>query len=149
MSNYKMVCIDNIDNTGLYTTGKVYEVKDGVFEADNGEEIIAGSFDEWEKESTAKWSLVDFDIKEQVIHLFRLCMQVKEKGHDAFFEYHAHINVVTVKVYINGWKRNEKEVYDRMFWIYLDKKDAPKNIKELKIAEEYLKELIECTSPTT
>jgi len=89
------------------------------------------------------------DLEARVKNLFDMCLQVKEKGHDAFFEYHAHINVVTVKVYINGWKRNEKEVYDRMFWIYLDKKDAPKNIKELKIAEEYLKELIECTSPTT
>ena len=112
MSNYKMVCIDNIDNTGLYTTGKVYEVKDGVFEADNGEEIIAGSFDEWEKESTAKWSLVDFDIKEQVIHLFRLCMQAKEKGHHCFFNYYPHVNSneVEISIYKDGWSEEKSHV---------------------------------------
>ena len=137
MSNYKMVCIDNIDNTGLYTTGKVYEVKDGVFEADNGEEIIAGSFDEWEKESTAKWSLVDFDIKEQVIHLFRLCMQAKEKGHHCYYNYSPHVDGITISVFKNGWEHGKKP--DKSFVIFMDCFDAQ---EQISYAEAYLKELV-------
>lgn len=40
----------------------------------------------------------------QVLQVLALCMQAKEKGHDCFFDYHAHVDKVEVRFYKNGWK---------------------------------------------
>lgn len=46
-------------------------------------------------------------MNERVLNLLSLCMQAKEKGHDAFFAYNPHVSrgEIEVRVHKNGWKR--------------------------------------------
>ncbi|WP_405380198.1 hypothetical protein [Phascolarctobacterium sp.] len=62
--NGKVVCVDNGQNTGLYTVGKLYKFKDGIMVADNGKKYPTAqeiySFEDW-----ARWTGSKFiEIKE-------------------------------------------------------------------------------------
>lgn len=45
---------------------------------------------------------------ERVLNILSMCMQAKEKGHHAFFDYNPHVDrgEVVISVYKNGWKEN-------------------------------------------
>ncbi len=36
--------------------------------------------------------------------LLELCFKAKEKGHDVFFSYRAHINKIVIEIFKNGWE---------------------------------------------
>ena len=47
-------------------------------------------------------------MNERVLNLLSMCMQAKEKGHHAFFDYCPHVDrgEVIVSVHKNGWKED-------------------------------------------
>ena len=56
--NGKVICIDNIGNPTEYTTGKIYEFKDGMLTTNAGDKLPYGgvrSFKEWTNFSCSKW----------------------------------------------------------------------------------------------
>ena len=61
-NNWKMKCLDTKGNKRNYTAGKIYEVIDGTFIADDGEIACSGnvfnSFDSFERYSSSKWELI-------------------------------------------------------------------------------------------
>lgn len=56
--NFKVRCVDNRE-IPLYTTGEIYEFRDGIVFNDAGLSYSARSFEEWVASSCAKWELVD------------------------------------------------------------------------------------------
>lgn len=70
--NGKIRCIDN-NNVRWYTTGKIYEVKDGVFFDDEYDKEEIESFEAWSAGRGSKWE----EVKEDLRELLKPCMMVK------------------------------------------------------------------------
>jgi len=66
-------------------------------------------------------------------HILNLCIYAKTKGHDVFFNYSPHVNMVTVDIHLNGWKEEAKAY--KAFYFSLE--DAIK----IQITEAYLEGL--------
>ena len=47
--------------------------------------------------------MLEKEIKESLQEILGLCLDVKLKGHDAFFSYQPHVDWLTVRVFLNGW----------------------------------------------
>ena len=63
--NGKVVCIDNIYNTGIYTVGKIYQFEDGNFTSDKGDHYPGNGTPIYTFEDWAKWTSSKFiEIKE-------------------------------------------------------------------------------------
>ena len=71
-------------------------------------------------------------MKEMMLNLFSLCMDVKKVGADAFFTYLPHIDGVNLSVFEKGWEKGKEP--DTVFYIYTE--------HDIELAEAYLKELI-------
>ena len=80
-------------------------------------------------------------MNERVLNLLSMCMQAKEKGHHAFFNYSPHVDSgeIFVSVYKNGWKEDADP--DKRFMVTID---GTVGYMESSFAEveAYLKELI-------
>ena len=72
------------------------------------------------------------------LEILALCFAVKAKGHDAFYDYAAHVDWVTVRVYLGGWD-DEKEDVSFKFLPTLESDFTIKNLTECKT---YLEELL-------
>lgn len=77
-------------------------------------------------------------IKQLHSDILQLCFAVKEKGHDAFYNYAPHVEWSTVTVHLDGWV-NEKG-YDKQFdFLWTTDKDCTddesKNIVLSKLNE--------------
>lgn len=72
------------------------------------------------------------------LEILALCFAVKAKGHDAFYDYAAHVNWATVRVYLGGWSDKQEDVSFR-FLPALESDFAIKNLTECKT---YLEELL-------
>ena len=72
------------------------------------------------------------------LEILALCFAVKAKGHDAFYDYAAHVNWATVRVYLGGWSDNLEGVSFK-FLPTLESDFAIKNLTECKT---YLEELL-------
>lgn len=72
------------------------------------------------------------------LEILALCFAVKAKGHDAFYDYAAHVNWATVRVYLGGWD-DEREDVSFKFLPTLESDFAIKNLTECKA---YLEELL-------
>ena len=72
------------------------------------------------------------------LEILALCFAVKAKGHDAFYDYAAHVNWVTVRVYLGGWSDNLEGVSFK----YLPTLEADFAIKNLTECKTYLKGLM-------
>lgn len=46
-------------------------------------------------------------MEKQILEILKTCMALKEKGHDAFFDYSPHVDTVYIRVYVNGWGSNK------------------------------------------
>ena len=44
----------------------------------------------------------------QVCELLRMAFYFKQLGHDLFIDYAAHVNQITVKLFIGGWKEDKQ-----------------------------------------
>lgn len=42
-------------------------------------------------------------MENQILEILKTCMALKEKGHDAFFDYSPHVDTVYIRVHVNGW----------------------------------------------
>lgn len=65
-NSWKMICTDNNDCSN-WTTGKLYEVKDGILICDGGEQFISRkleSYDDFLSETIAEWELITDEPKE-------------------------------------------------------------------------------------
>lgn len=86
-------------------------------------------------------------MNKKVLGILALCLKAKEKGHDVFFHYMAHINQIEITVYEDGWRSadfNEDgkviETYEsEKMNFYTDGKLCSHAIDEV---EEYLRELV-------
>lgn len=47
---------------------------------------------------------------ERILNILSMCLQAKEKGHDAFFVYFPHVNIITVTIHKGGWKEARFDV---------------------------------------
>ena len=65
------------------------------------------------------------------LEILALCFAVKAKGHDAFYDYSAHVNWATVRVYLNGWSDKQEDVSFK-FLPTLEADFAIKNLTECK-----------------
>ena len=47
-------------------------------------------------------------MNERVLNILSMCLQAKERGHHAFFDYSPHVDrgQVAISVYKNGWKED-------------------------------------------
>ena len=72
------------------------------------------------------------------LEILALCFAVKAKGHDAFYDYAAHVNWVIVRVYLNGWADEKEGVSFR----YLPTLEADFAIKNLTECKAYLEGLL-------
>jgi len=84
------------------------------------------------------------NLKERAKNLFDMCLQAKEKGHDVFFCYSPHVEMIYIYGYINGRKASEdgktpKRDIDTYVW--LDVRDK-ENLSKIDEIEEILKGLI-------
>lgn len=50
---------------------------------------------------------VNNDLKESIKEILGLCMDLKFKGHDAFFSYSPHVDWCSIRVHLNGWEENK------------------------------------------
>lgn len=80
-------------------------------------------------------------MNERVLNLLSMCMQAKEKGHHAFFDYCPHVDrgEVVISVYKNGWKEGADP--DKRFMVTISGKVGYMESSFAEV-EAYLKELI-------
>ena len=78
---------------------------------------------------------------ERVLNLLSMCMQAKEKGHHAFFNYSPHVDSgeILVCVYKNGWKEDIDP--DKRFMVTISGEVGYMESSFAEV-EAYLKELI-------
>lgn len=72
-------------------------------------------------------------MEEMLVNLFRLCMEAKECGIDAFFGYRPHINSISLEVNKNGWGYKLDEHGNRVYNKELEIFETTKPDKELLI----------------
>ena len=72
------------------------------------------------------------------LEILALCFAVKAKGHDAFYDYSAHVNWVTVMVYLGGWSDKQEDVSFK----FLPTLEADFAIKNLTKCKTYLEGLM-------
>ena len=72
------------------------------------------------------------------LEILALCFAVRAKGHDAFYDYAAHVNWATVRVYLGGWSDKQEDVSFK----YLPTLEADIAIKNLTECKTYLEELL-------
>ena len=72
------------------------------------------------------------------LEILALCFAVKAKGHDAFYDYAAHVNWVTVRVYFGGWDDKKEDVSFK----HLPTLEADFAIKNLTECKTYLEGLM-------
>ena len=72
------------------------------------------------------------------LEILALCFAVKAKGHDAFYDYAAHVNWATVRVYLVGWSDNLEGVSFK----YLPTIEDDFAIKNLTECKTYLEGLM-------
>ena len=72
------------------------------------------------------------------LEILALCFAVKAKGHDVFYDYAAHVDWATVRVYLGGWG-DEREDVSFKFLPTIENDFAIKNLTECKA---YLDELL-------
>ena len=65
------------------------------------------------------------------LEILALCFAVNGKGHDAFYDYAAHVDWATVRVYLGGWD-DKKEDVSFKFLPTLESDFAIKNLTECK-----------------
>lgn len=54
---------------------------------------------------------VNNDLKESIKEILGLCMDLKFKGHDAFFMYSPHVDWCSIRVNLNGWEEDKEAVF--------------------------------------
>lgn len=93
-------------------------------------------------------------MNERILNLLSLCMQAKEKGIDAFFNYSPHVNSVNIYVHSPHWISPQKDengepivgtdnlVWKTCFYISAENHCEIDDVK-LSEAEAYLKGLVE------
>ena len=72
------------------------------------------------------------------LEILALCFAVKAKGHDAFYDYSAHVNWATVRVYLGGWDDKKEDVSFK----FLPTLESDFTIKNLTECKTYLEELL-------
>ena len=72
------------------------------------------------------------------LEILALCFAVKAKGHDAFYDYAAHVNWATVRVYLNGWSDKQEDVSFK----FLPTFESDFTIKNLTECKTYLEGLM-------
>ena len=72
------------------------------------------------------------------LEILALCFAVKAKGHDAFYDYAAHVNWATVRVYLGGWDDKKEDVSFK----FLPTLEADFAIKSLTECKTYLEGLL-------
>ena len=89
-------------------------------------------------------------MNERVLNILSMCLQAKEKGHDAFFYYSPHVQSVTIYVHSPHWVCPQKDengeciigtdnlIFRTDFYISGDLVHEPDIVK----AESFLKGLI-------
>lgn len=82
-------------------------------------------------------------MNERILNLLSLCLQAREKGIDAFFDYAPHVQTIGIRIHLKGWKESIV-VNDVMLLDYTDRRFYFDVNSEAEIteAEEYLKGLI-------
>ncbi len=72
------------------------------------------------------------------LEILALCFAVKAKGHDAFYDYSAHVDWANVRVYLGGWDDKKEGVSFK----YLPTLEADIAIKNLTECKTYLEGLM-------
>lgn len=78
-------------------------------------------------------------MNERVLNLLSMCMQAKDRGHDAFFVYSPHVQLISIYGYMGG--RIKYKDYDFEYRFYIDNFHT-ENMAKFDEAETYLKGLI-------
>ena len=76
------------------------------------------------------------------LEILALCFAVKAKGHDAFYDYSAHVNWATVRVYLGGWDDNLEGVSFKYLPTIEDGEDVEPVLKNLVECKTYLEGLM-------
>jgi hypothetical protein len=48
-------------------------------------------------------------MQERILNLLSMCMQAKKNGHDCFFDYAPHCDKIEIRIYMDGWKKAERD----------------------------------------
>lgn len=86
------------------------------------------------------------------LEILALCFAVKAKGHDAFYEYSAHVDWSTVSIYFNGWKSDSKKCDKEFKFLWNSDKDCDDDetikivLGRLTECKEYLEGLLNAKS---
>ncbi|MEG1695575.1 MAG: hypothetical protein RR282_00600 [Acinetobacter sp.] len=75
------------------------------------------------------------------LEILALCFAVKAEGHDAFYDYAAHVNWATVRVYLGGWGDDHSEKFDYL-WTRPKESDIDIAIERLTECKTYLEGLM-------
>lgn len=78
-------------------------------------------------------------MSERVLNLLSMCMQAKDRGHDAFFDYSPHVQLISIYGYVGG--RIKDKDYDFEYRFYIDDLRA-ENMAKFDEVESFLKGLI-------
>ena len=81
-------------------------------------------------------------MKDRIHALFDLCLRAKEKGHDCFFEYSAHVDAITVRTYAGGWVKDADPDYRMTAYLNDGTWSEDEISTKFDKAVAYLKELI-------
>jgi len=65
-------------------------------------------------------------MKEKVLKIMELALELKPKGVDAFVNYSPHVNALDVDFYPNGWNEDNIGLID--FYVYLHREDTNKQL---------------------
>ena len=65
-------------------------------------------------------------MNEKLTKLFKLCLKARKHGVDCFLNYSPHVDLVNIRIYVQGWGGGEPICWG----IYTDWEDANKKIDE-------------------
>ena len=76
------------------------------------------------------------------LEILALCFAVKAKGHDAFYDYAAHVNWANVRVYLGGWADEKEGVSFKYLCTAPEQADIDIAIERLTECKTYLEGLV-------
>jgi len=76
--------------------------------------------------------------EQRILNLLRLCLQAKAKGHDVFFDYAPHVQLIKIYGFVGGWAGEKKRDIDVYFFL----NDTEEDIAKIEEVEKFLEGLM-------
>lgn len=77
--------------------------------------------------------------KQRAMRIMKLCLEINAQGkHIAFLDFSGHVDLVSVRIHLNGWVKDEDPSFSFDLSITSTYKTQKEMLKEWETAEDYL-----------